>query len=105
MTEARFRFDPLRPADLALVHEWLARPHVAAWWHPTPSLEELRDDYFAPSEGVRAVSGFIARAGSRAIGFVQCYVVAACGGGWWPDETDPGARGIDQFLAETRDLG
>jgi hypothetical protein len=26
------------------------------------------------------------------------------GRGWWEDETDPGARGIDQFLAEAHQL-
>jgi RimJ/RimL family protein N-acetyltransferase len=26
-------------------------------------------------------------------------------GGWWEDETDPGARGIDQFLANADQLG
>jgi RimJ/RimL family protein N-acetyltransferase len=25
--------------------------------------------------------------------------------GWWPDETDPGAVGIDQFLADAENLG
>jgi len=28
------------------------------------------------------------------------YVAAAAGDGWWEDETDPGVRGIDQFLAD-----
>lgn len=28
-----------------------------------------------------------------------------CGGGWWQDETDPGVRGIDQFLSEQSALG
>jgi RimJ/RimL family protein N-acetyltransferase len=27
------------------------------------------------------------------------------GEGWWEDETDPGARGIDQFLADGERLG
>src|ERR1700676_957130 len=27
------------------------------------------------------------------------------GDGWWEDETDPGARGIDQFLANAEQLG
>jgi len=27
------------------------------------------------------------------------------GQGWWEDETDPGARGIDQFLANAEQLG
>lgn len=43
--------------------------------------------------------------GSRPIGFVQSYVVKGAGDGWWEDETDPGARGIDLFLADSADLG
>lgn len=27
------------------------------------------------------------------------------GDGWWEQETDPGARGIDQFLANSEQLG
>jgi RimJ/RimL family protein N-acetyltransferase len=27
------------------------------------------------------------------------------GDGWWEDETDPGVRGIDQFLVDEADLG
>jgi RimJ/RimL family protein N-acetyltransferase len=37
--------------------------------------------------------------------FVQSYVVMGSGGGWWEDETDPGARGIDQFLANASNSG
>jgi len=34
------------------------------------------------------------------IGYIQSYVAAEAGDGWWPDEHDPGVRGIDQFLAD-----
>jgi RimJ/RimL family protein N-acetyltransferase len=77
-----------------MLHEWLQRPHVAEWWRPTPSFEE-----------VGLLQGYIALHGDRAIGFIQSYVVKDCGDGWWEDETDPGARGIDQFLAHGEDLG
>ncbi len=43
--------------------------------------------------------------GERAVGFGQSYVVMGSGGGWWEHEDDPGARGIDQFLANPEDLG
>jgi RimJ/RimL family protein N-acetyltransferase len=39
------------------------------------------------------------------IGFIQSYVVKDSGDGWWEDEQDPGARGIDQYLAEAGSLG
>ena len=38
-------------------------------------------------------------------GFIQSYHVMGSGGGWWEDETDPGARGIDQLLADAGRLG
>lgn len=103
-TPANFRFDPVREQHLLLLHEWLTRPHVARWWRPTPSLDALRHDYLADAaEG--AARGYIAVLRSQPIGFVQCYTVVGCGEGWWEQETDPGARGIDQFLAESSVLG
>lgn len=100
---AAFRFAPLRESDLPLLHEWLQRPHVAAWWQPVPTLEELRADYFpAQPDGTQA---FIAWHAGEPVGFIQCYTVLGSGDGWWPDETDPGARGIDQFLADGSRLG
>ena len=39
------------------------------------------------------------------IGYIQSYVAAGAGDGWWPDEHDPGVRGIDQFLADVHRLG
>ena len=36
----------------------------------------------------------------RAIGYVPSYVAMGSGDGWWDDETDPGVRGIDQFIGE-----
>jgi RimJ/RimL family protein N-acetyltransferase len=39
------------------------------------------------------------------IGYIQSYVAADAGDGWWPNEHDPGVRGIDQFLADGQHLG
>jgi GNAT superfamily N-acetyltransferase len=39
------------------------------------------------------------------IGYIQSYVAMGSGEGWWPDEQDPGVRGIDQFLAHPGQLG
>ena len=43
------------------------------------------------------------RAGNP-VGFIQSYVAAESGGGWWPDVHDPGVLGIDQFLADGSQL-
>ena len=92
----RIEFTPLVEADLQLLHEWLQRPHVAEWWGPAESVDGLREDFLSGG----TTQAFLARLDGEAIGFLQCYVVLGSGDGWWEDETDPGARGIDQFLAD-----
>ncbi len=100
-----FSFKPLQVSDLPLLREWLIRPHVAEWWGPADSEDELREDYFAHDHEPNATRAFIAYQGRTAVGFIQAYVVLGSGGGWWEEEADPGARGIDQFLADGTQLG
>jgi aminoglycoside 6'-N-acetyltransferase Ib len=100
-----FHFRPLREDDLTLLREWLLRPHVAAWWGPADSIDELRGDYLLSVDQPNATRADIAHMDGKPIGFIQAYVVMGGGGGWWESETDPGARGIDQFLAEADQLG
>lgn len=99
------RFVALQAGHLPLLHTWLGRPHVAQWWQPTPSVDELHADYIAPQHEPNATRAYLAHEGDTPIGFIQCYLVMGSGGGWWEDETDPGARGIDQFLADEHRLG
>jgi RimJ/RimL family protein N-acetyltransferase len=96
-------FRLLEPVDLAMVQGWLQRPHVAEWWAPTPSLAELRDDYFP--DAPTTTRAYIAMLRSEPLGFIQVYTPMGSGDGWWQDERDPGARGIDQFLANADQLG
>ena len=100
-----FRFDPLAEPHLPMLREWLLRAHVAEWWGEADSIEELRSDHILGAGRAGAAQAYIASVGTRAIGFIQSYVVMGSGGGWWEDESDPGARGIDQFLAEAGQLG
>ena len=99
-------FRRLEEADLAMLAEWLLRPHVREWWRPPDeparAVEELREHYILNDDGTRA---FIACLREEPVGFVQAYVAMGSGGGWWEDETDPGVRGIDQFLAHGDRLG
>jgi RimJ/RimL family protein N-acetyltransferase len=81
-------FTQLTHDDLPMLAEWLARPHVAERWEGMPSPDD------AP-----AVRSYIAHLDGAPIGYIQSYVAMGAGGGWWPDERDPGVRGIDQFLA------
>lgn len=99
-----FTFRPIAEEDLPMLREWLARPHVAQWWGPTDSIAELREDYVAHAHEHRATLAYVASCRGHDVGFIQCYCVMGGGGGWWEDETDPGARGIDQFLADAAQL-
>jgi RimJ/RimL family protein N-acetyltransferase/catechol 2,3-dioxygenase-like lactoylglutathione lyase family enzyme len=102
---ARFTFEPLSEADLPMLRGWLERPHVAAWWGPAETVEELRADYLDGAGAPNATRAWIACEDGLPIGFIQSYGVLGAGDGWWEDETDPGARGIDQFLADAHRLG
>jgi RimJ/RimL family protein N-acetyltransferase len=105
VTSRDFHFNPLREQDLPMLREWLLRPHVAEWWGPAESVDELRADYILDVTEPNATRAYIVSDASRPIAFIQSYVVMGSGGGWWEDETDLGARGIDQFLAEASQLG
>jgi len=96
----RFSFRPLTRGDLATLHEWVLRPHVAEWWAEPRALKEIETHYLPTIEGTSSTKAYIACLDDQPIGFIQAYVVKGSGDGWWADETDPGARGIDQFLAD-----
>lgn len=88
-----------------MLREWLMRPHVAAWWGAAETIDELRFNYLDVAGQANATRAFIAELDDAPIGFVQCYFVMGSGDGWWEDETDPGARGIDQFVCDADRLG
>ncbi|MCA1833384.1 MAG: GNAT family N-acetyltransferase [Actinomycetota bacterium] len=94
------RFVPMTMRDLAMFAEWLRRPHVAEWWTSPASEDEVRAEYSAEIEGGSTSSFYIAHVDDVPIGFIQSYVAAGSGDGWWSEETDPGVRGIDQFIAD-----
>ena len=98
-------FRPLTSEDLPMLHEWLRRPHVAEWWHDPPNLVELERDYLPRGTSASSTRAYIALLAGTPIGFIQSYVALGSGDGWWEHETDPGTRGIDQFLANADQLG
>lgn len=107
MSNARdLSFRPLTRADLPLLAEWLARPHVAEWWGTPGDVADLEREYGPAIDGEDSTRVHLALDGGRPIGFCQVYVAAeAHAEGWWLEERDPGVRGIDQFLADANDLG
>ncbi|MFL5584864.1 MAG: GNAT family N-acetyltransferase [Gemmatimonadaceae bacterium] len=99
-----FEFRPLTADDFAMLQTWLARPHVAAVWDSPRSLEEIRHEYLPTITDVSSLRAYIVWQRGRPVGFIQSYMAAEAGDGWWPDERDPGVSGIDQFLADPKDL-
>lgn len=98
-------FRPLTGQDLPMLHAWLQRPHVAEWWHEPITLAELKRDYLPCTMNESSTRAYIAILTGEPIGFIQSYVALGSGDGWWEQETDPGVRGIDQFLANAEQLG
>ncbi len=100
-----FTFRLLTPDDFPLLHEWLHRPHVAEWWARPPTLAEVEEE-FGGDIASPAIFPHVALLDGEPVGFIQWYeVMSADPESWWKDETDPGARGIDQFLANDTQLG
>ena len=102
---APWSFRPLVAADLPMLHEWLCRPHVAQWWPAPRSHAEFVGEFREHVDPAGTTRGHIALYRDEPVGFIQSYHVMDSGEGWWPDETDAGARGIDQFLADEDRLG
>jgi aminoglycoside 6'-N-acetyltransferase-1b len=99
------QFHRLTEANLPTLAEWLNRPHVAEWWDACRSLDEVREKYLPRTMDGSAAVPYLAYLDGVPIGYIQSYVAAGVGDGWWPDERDPGVRGIDQFLADAHRLG
>ena len=93
--------------DLPMLHDWLNRPHIVEWWGGEEgqlTLEMVLEKYRPRAMGKESVTPYIAMLGGEAIGYAQSYIALGSSDGWWGDETDPGVRGIDQFLANPNQL-
>jgi len=99
-----FVFRRLVIDDLPLFAEWLARPHVAEWWGTPSTLDDLAREYGADISRASTLGAYFAYVEGDPVAFIQVYDVMNADPEWWRDETDPGARGIDQFLANEAQL-
>ena len=99
-----FSFRPLAASDLPLLHQWLTRAHVAEWWGDAGDLDSVLRAFGADLDS-QVIHMFLACLGAEPVGYIQVYRVMGADPEWWTDETDPGARGIDQFLANAEQLG
>ncbi|MBL8311236.1 MAG: AacA4 family aminoglycoside N(6')-acetyltransferase [Burkholderiales bacterium] len=92
--------------DLPMLHEWLNRPHIVAWWqNERPTFEEVRVKYLPRVMAADRATPYIGLLDGCPFAYAQSYVALGCGGGWWEDVTDPGLRGIDQSIADAALLG
>lgn len=100
-------------ADVELLARWLATPEVARWWVPTPPREQIRAELVTPPNTpalpLDAPAGwapFLACEDGEPFGYIQAYrVVASHADGFWLDQTDPCALGIDQFIGVPDRIG
>lgn len=86
--------------DLALLHEWLQRPHVQRWWTAPETYAEVVDEYLPAIEGSDPTDLYFILLDDQPIGLVQSYLLAAD-----PDDArivgaDPGAAGVDLLIAD-----
>src|SRR4029453_13645060 len=81
----------LREDDLTVLHEWLLRPHVAVWWGPADSIDELRSNYLLSVDQSNATRAYIPHRAGNPIAFTQFYLVFGGRGGPGAP-TGPGPR-------------
>jgi len=58
-----------------------------------------------PLDAAAGVTQYLVYDDGEAVGYIQAYRVMGDTDGWWPDETAPGALGIDQFIGLPERLG
>jgi len=101
MTPDGYTFRPMSVEDLPMVGDWLAAPHVAAWWgDPYEQLALITEDLGHP-----AMDQFIIMEREAPLGYLQCYTPTAWNAGFGPQPDC--TRGIDLFIgwAEMIDRG
>lgn len=105
-TNSPWQFRPLGATDRPMFADWRARPHVTEWWGAADPMAEVAEFYAASITGTVPHWCYIAKLHGEATEFIQSYTPTAFhDDGWWLDEHDPTLRGIDQFLANARQLG
>lgn len=101
-------FRPIEVDDLPTVHRWLNDPTVVRWWEGDDvSWDAVRRDY-GPGRRDDGTEHWIALAGGRPVGWIQCYPVAAAPEeheAWAAHGVGEGAAGIDYLIGEPGDRG
>lgn len=82
-----YRFRPMTMADLPLIKQWLALPHVREWWgDPAEQYALVSGDLDEP-----AMDQFIVAADGSDFGYIQCYDLTAWNSGFEPSLWAPAA--------------
>jgi aminoglycoside 6'-N-acetyltransferase len=99
VTSDQLDLRPLRRDDLALVVEWLSRPHVAEWWAAPQGAEEVEQEFGPCIDGTDPTLVFVCTVAAIPVGMVQLYRL--------DDNPDyaravglAGGAGIDLFIGE-----
>lgn len=93
-------FRPLERSDFPLVQEWLASPHVAAWWNERLDLAGMEAKYGPRVDGREATHVFVVEHEGKPFGWIQWYL--------WADYSEhakqlgaePSSAGIDLAIGE-----
>ena len=67
---------PLTGADLSRVSQWLAEPHVAAWWRDPSDLASVAAAYLPCIDGTDPTEVFVIEVAGQAAGLIERYLVA-----------------------------
>ena len=95
---AAYQFRPMTAADMPLMRDWLARPHVREWWHDGDDFE-----FVSGEMNHHDMAQFIVSLDATPFAYLQCYQI-----GDWHDgfgAQPAGTRGLDQFIGEADMLG
>jgi aminoglycoside 6'-N-acetyltransferase len=95
---SQYQFRPMTAGDMPLMQQWLARPHVAEWWHDADEFEFISGDM-----NHHDLAQFIVTMNAHPFGYLQCYRIGDWHVGFGPQPA--GTRGIDQFIGEPRMVG
>ena len=92
-----YRFKRVTPADLELLLNWQARPHLQPWWDglEPADAEDLKDD---------RVARWIVSYNGNPFAYMQDYTVHGWEGHHFA-HLPKGSRGIDQYISEADMLG
>ena len=90
-------FRPLERTDFALLSEWLATPHVAAWWREDPAPDAVEERYGPGIDGRDPTELFVVEIDGQPAGMIQRYLLRDYPS-WAATVDTSDAAGIDYLI-------